>query len=384
MVCSPAVDQAGIIREAAALLGFVHCGFAALEPLPRRRFLRDWLAEGRAGEMTYLHRRFHGRLDPRQLFPWARSVVSLAYPYPPPPLPPGDWRTELRGRIAAYAFGNDYHDEIGDRLRRLATQIAGLLPGGEARAYVDTGPVLEREWGYRSGLGWFGKNTMLLDCRRGSWFFLGEIFTSLELPPAALPENHCGTCRRCLDACPTGALGDELRLDPRLCISYLTIEHRGPIPRDLRPEMGNWVFGCDLCQEACPWNPDPGDSASFERLYPRLPALLQLTPAAFRRRYHATALARTKRRGLLRNAAIALGNTGNPAAVPPLTRALSDPEAIVRGHAAWALGSIGGAQAGAALERARRREPDPGVSAEIAAALADTRDRRHRNGPISP
>lgn len=379
-----AVDQARAIREAAALLGFTRCGFAAVGPVPRERFLRNWLAEGRAGQMAYLSRRFRGRLDPRRLFSWARSVVTVAYPYPPPPPPPADWRAELRGRIAAYALGGDYHNIVGERLKRLAAQIVGLEPGGEAQAYVDTGPVLEREWGYRSGIGWFGKNTMLLERRGGSWFFLGEVFTNLELPTAPLPQEHCGTCRRCLDACPTDALGDDFRIDPRCCISYLTIEHRGSIPRGLRRQMGNWLFGCDVCQDVCPWNAEPGDPASFEWLYPRLPELLQLDAAGFRHHYGGTALARTKRRGLVRNAAIALGNSGNPDAVFPLTQALSDPEPIVRGHAAWALGRIGETAASDALERGLRRETDPWASDEITAALAECRDGAGRQCEAAP
>ncbi len=363
------MDHAAAIRGAAAEIGFARCGFAPLEPLPRERALRDWLAAGMAGEMVYMRRRFHGRLDPRRLFPWARSVVSVTYPYPAPPPPPADWRRDLRGRVAAYARGRDYHAEVGEKLRHLADRIGQLGAGVETHAYVDTGPVLEREWAARSGLGWIGKNTLLLDRGRGSWLFVGEVFTNLELPAAAMEADGCGTCRRCLNACPTGALAEGFRLDARLCISYLTIEHRGPIPRELRPKLGNWVFGCDLCQEACPWN-GAGDGADFEELYPSLPELLGLDAAGFRGRFGKSAVARAKRAGLLRNAAVALGNSGNPEAVAPLVRALGDAEAIVRGHAAWALGRLGGRHARQALEGARRRETEGSVRDEMERALS--------------
>jgi epoxyqueuosine reductase len=369
------VDSTARIRAAAAELGFAGCGFAAVEPLPRRRLLRDWLAEGRAGDMVYLRRRFHTRLDPRVLFPWARAVVSLIYPYAPPPAPPPSWRAELRGRVAAYALGADYHQTVGGRLRRLAGVIVGLGPGVRAHPYVDTGPVLEREWARRGGLGWVGRNTMLLDGRHGSWFFLAEIFTSLPLPTDAPAEERCGTCRRCLDACPTGALGEDLSIDPRVCIAYLTIEHRGPIPPPLRPRLANWIFGCDVCQEVCPWNEGAGDPRATDLLYPRLAEVLALDETGFRNRYGHTAISRAKRSGLARNAAVALGNSDNRDAVAPLAAALrEDRDAIVRAHSAWALGRLAGPSASAALERARTTEPDAGVRSEIAAALARARD----------
>jgi epoxyqueuosine reductase len=362
------MNLAPAIRDAAAALGFARCGFSSAEPLPRERFLRDWLAAGLGGEMIYLRRRFHARLDARRLVPWVRSVISLAFPYPPPPPPPADWRGELRGRVAGYARGGDYHREVGGRLRRLAACIAGLGTGIEARVYVDTGPVLEREWAARGGLGWFGKNTMILDRRLGSWFFLAEILTNLVLPDETREDDHCGSCRRCLDACPTGALADGFRLDARRCISYLTIEHRGAIPIALRPGMGNWIFGCDVCQQVCPWN-DAADPRDTDALHPRLPELLTLDATAFRARFGHTALERTKRRGLLRNAAVALGNSGNPDAVPCLIPALRDPERLVRGHAAWALGRLGGRRAREAVEGARGAESDAWVRREMEAAL---------------
>ncbi|TMB43932.1 MAG: tRNA epoxyqueuosine(34) reductase QueG [Deltaproteobacteria bacterium] len=356
-----------VAREA-RLLGFPRAGSTPLGALERGPFLERWLADGRAGEMGYLARRTAERIDPRTAFPWARSIVSLAYPYRPPPVPAGDWRAELRGRIAAYALGVDYHDRVGALLERLIERLRDVFPAARFRPYVDTGPVLEREWAARAGLGWIGKNTLLLHRSAGSYFFLAELLTDLSLDAVPLPADHCGTCTRCLTACPTGAL-EAYAMDPRRCISYLTIEHRSAIPHELRPHLANWIFGCDLCQVACPWNQAAPEASAAEALAPRLPPLLALDAAGFRARFGRTAVARTKRRGLLRNVAVALGNSGNPDAVPPLAAALGDPEALVRGHAAWALGRLGGAAARRALEGARAREPDPAVAAEIEAAL---------------
>ncbi len=358
-----------IALEARAL-GFLKTGAAPLEPLERGPFLATWLAEGKAGEMDYLARRTAERIDPRRRFPWARTVLALAYPYRPPPPPPTDWQESLRGRIAAYALGGDYHDRIKSLLGTLAARLASAFPGARFHAYVDTGPVLEREWAARAGLGWIGRNTLLLRRGVGSYFFLAELFTDLEVEPLPLVADHCGTCTRCVTACPTGALDGGYAMDPRRCLSYLTIEHRSAIPAALRPLLGNWIFGCDLCQEACPWNEDARNPAGAEELAPHLPELLALDAAGFRARFGRTAVRRAKRRGLLRNVAVALGNSGNPAAVPALVGALADPEPLVRGHAAWALGRLGGSTARRALECASRREPEAEAAAEIAAARA--------------
>ncbi len=236
---------------------------------------------------------------------------------------------------------------------------------------MDTGALLEREWAVRGGLGWFGKNTMLLSTRRGSWFFLAELVTDLVLAPDPPTADHCGSCTRCLAACPTEALRDGLVLDARRCISYLTIEHRGPIPRALRPALEQWIFGCDVCQEVCPWNePAPPDEAVAAWQQPSLVDLLALDEAGFRARFAHTPLSRAKRRGLLRNVAVVLGNTGNPAAVPALAAALDDAEPLVRGHAAWALGAIGGRAARTTLEHRRGGDPEAAVNEEIELALA--------------
>ncbi len=361
------------IRAQAAVLGFTLCGFTRLSPLPRERFFSDWLAGGYAGEMSYLARKPERRLNPAIPFPQARSVICLGYPYAPPRLPAIDWRRELRGRIAAYTVGADYHEVIKSKLMTLVRFLAELHPDLWARPYVDTGPLLEREWAYRSGLGWFGKNTMLLHKQAGSWFFLAEILVSLDLEGEGIPRAHCGTCTRCLSSCPTGALAEGYVLKAPLCISYLTIEHKGPIPHELRPKLGNWIFGCDVCQEVCPWNEkfgQPRDDLGKE-LFPSLPALLALDEAGFRARFGRSAVRRTKRRGLLRNVAIALGNSENPEAITPLRAALHDPEPLVRGHAAWALGRLAESEARTALQQHLTYEADAQVRAEILAALGE-------------
>lgn len=359
------------IRDHASRLGFTLCGFTRLAPLPREQFFTNWLAQGHAGEMSYLAREPQRRFNPAIPFPEAQSVICLGYPYAPPRVPTLDWRKELRGRIAAYAAGPDYHEVIGEKLRHLIDVLTELRPGIWARPYVDTGPLLEREWAYRSGVGWFGKNTMLLHKGVGSWFFLAEILVNLELEGEGIPSAHCGTCTRCLSDCPTGALEEGYTLKAPLCISYLTIEHRGPIPHELRPKLGNWIFGCDVCQEVCPWNEKfarPRDEL-VEMLFPSLPELLTLDDAAFRARFRASALWRTKRRGLLRNVAVALGNSGNPQAITPLSTALHDPEPLVRGHAAWALGQFAEQAARSALLQRFADEQDEYVRTELRSVL---------------
>jgi epoxyqueuosine reductase len=362
-----ATREETIATEARAI-GFARVGCAALGPLPRAAFMAAWLAEGRAGDMAYLPKRAPERLDARRAFPWARAVVSVAYPYRPPPPPAEDWRRSLVGRIAAYARGADYHDHVLALCDQLAARLATHFPRARFLTYVDTGPIVEREWAMRAGIGWIGKNTLVLERSAGSYFFLAELVTDLELDDAPPPADHCGTCTRCMAACPTGALDVAYRMEPRRCLSYLTIEHRGPIPVELRPHLDNWIFGCDLCQTACPWNGGATEPDAW--LTPHLPSLMSLDDDGFRSRFGRTAVVRAKRRGLLRNVAVALGNSGNPDAVPPLVPALEDTEPLVRGHAAWALGRLASPAARRALERARARESDPTVASEIAAALA--------------
>jgi epoxyqueuosine reductase len=279
----------------------------------------------------------------------------------------------MRGRIAAYALGFDYHDVVLKKARLVADTLKAEGPETITRVYVDTGPVFEREWAAEARLGWFGRNTNLINRYGGSYFFLAEVFTDIEFEGPSEPyRDHCGSCRQCLDLCPTQALADGFKLEPRLCISYLTIEHRGPIPKELRGRLGNWIFGCDVCQEVCPWNGDATRAATVNfDLAPSLADLMRLDESAFRQRYGKTAIKRTKRRGLLRNATIALGNSGNPAAVPILAHALkNEPETLVRAHSAWALGRFDNVDARDALDAARTREPDPQVRVEIEDALS--------------
>lgn len=364
-------DLKTAVRAAAAAAGFDLCGVAAAGAPPHGDFFRAWLARGNAAGMDYLERGAAKRLDPTLVLPGVRSILALGIRYTPPPPPPSDWRATLRGRIASYTAGRDYHDELRKRLKRLAAQLRELVPDVGHRIYVDSGPVLERDWAMQAGLGWYGRNTNLLHKQHGSWFFLAEVLTTLELEPDAPVADHCGTCTTCLVHCPTQALGPGYELDARRCISYWTIEHRGAIPAAMRAGLGNWIFGCDVCQEVCPWNAKMRPpSAPDERLTPFLPDLLGLDEDGFRERFRGSAVKRARRAGLARNVAVALGNSANPEAVPALARALAtDPAPLVRGHAAWALGCIGGAVARAALERSRHDE-DEFTAAEIAAALA--------------
>jgi epoxyqueuosine reductase len=360
-----------IVTAAAHEQGFVLVGFAPLHRLDNReKFFNRWLAEGRQGEMGWLGRDPERRFDPRRIDPRLRSVVSLGYPYAAPAIPHIDWRAALRGRIAAYALGPDYHDTVLARAHAVVERLKGQRPEAVTRAYVDTGAVFEREWAAEARTGWFGRNTNLLNRHHGSYFFLAEIFTDAEFEPSGEPyREHCGSCRQCLDLCPTGALAEGYVIEPRVCISYLTIEHRGPIPVALRSKLGNWIFGCDICQEVCPWNVN-GEAVPDDALMPFLPELMALDDDGFRRRFGNSAVARTRRRGLLRNAAVVLGNSGNRDAIPVLARSLGEEtEPLVRSHAAWALGRLGGRSARMALERRRKAEIDSEVGAEIAAAL---------------
>jgi epoxyqueuosine reductase len=318
------------------------------------------------------------------------SVVVLAQNYYQEDSPgiPGDLS---RGVVARYARGEDYHDVLKDRLRELLGWLRQEAPGrGLAEnvrglAYVDTGPILERDLAQRAGLGWFGKNTMILHSRRGSYLFLGLLLLDLPLPAdPPFEADRCGTCRACLDSCPTGALlgRDENGapvMDARRCISYLTIELKGPIPRELRRSLGNRIFGCDICQEVCPWNrrfarptTEPAYQAGADTDGPGLMELMGLSEEEFASRFSGSPVKRAKRRGLLRNVAVALGNWGSPEAVPALARALDDPEPLIRGHAAWALGRLGLEEAEEANEALRAGlgvEEDPWVIEEFELAL---------------
>jgi len=364
------------IREEALSLGFGAVGFAAASESPHAGRLTAWLEAGHHGTMRWMARDPARRSDPRAVLPRAGTVVSVSIPYYRGDWPAGTGDDAPRGRIARYAWGRDYHKRIRRRLKLLARAILAQCPDARWLAYVDTGPMLDRAWAERAGIGWIGKNTNVILQGRGSWSFLGEILTDLELEPDPPARNHCGTCARCIDACPTRAIVGPYQLDARRCISYLTIEHRGAIPLELRPAIGTRIFGCDDCQEACPWNrfavktEDPEFLGRPGQETPELIPLLSLDEESFRARYQGTAVLRAKRSGFVRNVAVALGNLGDRRSVGPLARALSeDPEPVVRGHAAWALGRIGGEEARVALGAAQSNEPSEEVMTEIHAAL---------------
>ncbi len=336
------------LKEAARHLGFDLLGVApASLPPAHLQAYREWLARGEHGEMAYMARpdRVARREDPARILPGVRSVLCVAVNYYPGPSPePPDHR--LRGRVSAYAWGMDYHDWVLPRLEELAAVVRDET-GGEIRyrAYVDTGPVLERAFAARAGLGFIGKNTCLIHPRLGSWLFLGELLVDAMLPPTGPPlPSRCGTCTRCLEACPTGALVAPYRLDARRCISYLTIEYKGPIPLELRPLMGNWIYGCDLCQRVCPWQrfARPTEAGAFraaspDRAVPPLLELIELDEAGFRERFAESPIRRIGRGRLLRNVAVALGNLGDRRARSALVRAAEDPDPLVQEHAVWAL-----------------------------------------------
>jgi epoxyqueuosine reductase len=333
------------IKAEAHALGFELAGVARATEADGFARLERWLEHGYAGEMAYLHRRREARRHPASILPDVRSVVMVGMNYNPA-TPPAT-ATPHAARVARYALGRDYHEVLWEKLNELLRRVQALAPGCRGRGVVDTAPLLERDFARRAGLGWFGKNTMLLNKRLGSYFFLGALLLDQELP-ADPPHTaaHCGTCTACLDACPTGAFPEPGVLDARRCISYLTIELRGPIPQEWRPLLGDWVFGCDICQEVCPWNrkappaAEPAFAPRDDLVAPDLTELLRLTEAEFRRRFRGTALLRARRAGLLRNAALALGNRGDPAALPALRQALDDPDPVVSEAARWAIERI--------------------------------------------
>ncbi|MDE2180563.1 MAG: tRNA epoxyqueuosine(34) reductase QueG [candidate division NC10 bacterium] len=364
------------IKAEAHRLRFELVGISPVSDPPHEQLFADWLQEGYGGEMAYMARTEQARRHPDTWLPWARSVVSVAVNYYTA-FPRETHHTGVpRGWISRYAWGDDYHTILESRLHALLGWIRNTVGEEvEGKVYVDTGPVLEREFAVRAGIGWIGKNTLLISPKHGSYFFLGELFLSLELPADQPIRNRCGSCDLCLKACPTDAFVGPYRLDARRCISYLTIELKGSIPTEMRPLIGDHVFGCDICQEVCPYNVNIGTSKEpafqpREGLHaPELIPLLALDDEPFRSRFKGSPIKRPKRRGLLRNVAVALGNLGSEESVPALATVLSDPEPLVRSHAAWALGRIGTTEAHAALDEARARETDPDVQTEIAQAL---------------
>ncbi|HUG20481.1 MAG TPA: tRNA epoxyqueuosine(34) reductase QueG [Planctomycetaceae bacterium] len=369
------LSLAETLKQRARDLGFDLVGIApAVTPagLPR---LEDWIDAGRAGEMKYIPNRREAYTHPEYVLSEARSVIMLAMNY----------RTEepletksVEMRISRYAWGaGDYHDLLRERLKQVAGLLHEIAPGCRTRCIVDTAPLLERDFARLAGLGWFGKNTMLLNKQIGSWFFLGAILTDVQLPPDAPHETaHCGTCTRCLDVCPTDAFPEAGVLDARRCISYLTIELRDrPIPLDLRTGMQNWGFGCDLCQDVCPWNSKAPISteASFAPQSEMNPAnateLLGLSEEQFRERFKKTPLARPGRAGILRNAAIVLGNSGDRSYLSSLYAAIHDEHPLVRGAAVWAISQLGSIDDREQLQSLQQVENNAEVLSEIQFAI---------------
>jgi epoxyqueuosine reductase len=332
------------VKTMARAAGFDLVGIASAAAPPELVHFADWIARGYAGEMAYLTSQVRRRSDLRAALPWARSVVCLGLQYDTP-VPYSTEAGAGSGWIARYAWGDDYHEVMASLLERLAAELQRALGPLRSRVYADTGPLVERAYAAAAGLGAWGKNTCLLHPEHGSWFFLGEIVTDIELTPDAPRTDMCGTCTACLDACPTGALPRPYVLDATRCISYLTIELKGELPEDRRAGVGRHVFGCDICQDVCPWNRKRRHSAGapFEArpglLAPDLAELtaLVLDEAAFRERFRKSAVKRTRRRGLLRNLAVALGNSRHPARQRVLERLAADEDPLVQEHARWAL-----------------------------------------------
>jgi epoxyqueuosine reductase len=335
-----------------------------------RAGLAEFLAQGLHGDMDWLAARPEQRGDPRTLWPEVRAVVMLGINYGPAHHPMAVLAQADRGAISVYAKGDDYHEVIKKRLKALARWLIARA-GGDAKVFVDTAAVMEKPLAAAAGLGWQGKHTNLVSREFGSWLFLGALFTTIELPADAAEADHCGTCSACLDVCPTAAFPAPYRLDARRCISYLTIEHKGPIPRDLRPAMGNRIYGCDDCLAVCPWNKFAREGheaklvARADLEAPALAELLQLDVAGFRKRFAKTAIKRTGRDRFVRNVLIAIGNSGDRALVVHVERLLADPAGIVRGAAVWALARLVPPATFMALaERYGARESDPSVLAE--------------------
>jgi epoxyqueuosine reductase len=319
------------IKRRAWELGFDLVGIASADPSRHRDYLRRWLDDGQAGEMDYLARRFDERTNPTTYLPGARSVICVALNYYTPLEEVPEREGTHHGRVARYALGDDYHERMKHRLYDLADWLRDTAPGAETRCGVDTAPVMEKELASRAGIGWVGKNTCVINPAAGSWLLLGEVLTTLDLPTDEPITDHCGTCTRCIDACPTGAITGPYQLDARQCISYLTIEHRGEIDPELQPKMGDWLYGCDVCQDVCPWN-TKAPAATDPALTPRFPTgsldvrrVLDWTSDAYRGALKGSAMKRVKLPILQRNARIVARNAPSPRSTggPPAVRVLT-------------------------------------------------------------
>jgi len=362
--------------SAARQYGFDTVGVTRPDSIPQAaERLRHFLAEGAHGDMDWMETTAARRGAPRALWPQVRSVIMLGLNYghgPDDPL--AILKRRERGAISVYAQADDYHDVIKPRLKALAGWLIAHA-GGDAKVFVDTAAVMEKPLAAAAGLGWQGKHTNLVSREHGSWLFLGAIFTTLELPPDRPDDDHCGTCRACLDICPTGAFPAPYRLDARRCISYLTIEHKGPIPRDLRPLIGNRIYGCDDCLAVCPWNKfaragrEAKLAARAALRAPQLAELARLDDAGFRALFTKSAVKRIGRARFLRNVLIAIGNSGDPTLASAAERLLADASPLVRGAAVWALGRLDRPRLALCAEKRCGAESDPHVIAEWAAVL---------------
>lgn len=368
------------VRRRAGSLGFELVGFTTPDPPSHLGTYQLWLQRGHHGQMGYMaseHSRA-ARADPTMLLPGCGTILVLGARYSPPDRQPVD--THGGGKVAAYAVGDDYHDILIPRLEQLAEVIQEITGRSIAwRSYTDTGPILEREIAQRAGLGWIGKNTMLINPLVGSYFFLAELLLDIELPPdEPVRTDHCGSCTRCIEACPTGCIRPDRTIEAPRCISYLTIELRGDIPTALRGEMQDWLFGCDVCQQVCPWNQRFATKTDEPAFQPRaairelgLPGYLELDQEEYRRLFKGSPIKRAKRHGLTRNAAVVAGNLKDSRTVHQLTDLLlSQPDRTLRSHAAWALGCIGTEVARQTLQEALNKEDDAQVRTEIELALA--------------
>jgi epoxyqueuosine reductase len=361
-----------IVRAQAKALGFDAVRITGAEAVRGSGArLAQFLAEGLHGSMTWMADRSHWRADPRAMWPAARSAILLGVNYGPERDPMAALARRDRGAISAYAQGDDYHDVVKKKLKALGGFIHQRF-GADVKVFVDTAPVMEKPLAARAGLGWQGKHTNLVSRQFGSWLFLGSVFTTLELPADTPETDHCGNCHACLDVCPTSAFPAPYRLDARRCISYLTIEHKGPIPHEFRAAMGNRIYGCDDCLAVCPWNKF-ARAAAEQKLQardaltaPALADLAVLDDAAFRALFAKSPVKRIGRDRFLRNVMIAIGNSADGALAPVAQRALDDASPLVRGAAVWALSRLLGEKDFAGLARERGDDPDPDVRAEWA------------------
>ena len=339
-------ELAGRLREQALAEGFAEMGICAPDAIPEAAGrLEGFVAAGHHGEMRWLEERMAWRGNPAALWPAARSVIMLAEPYTPEDDPLAVLGMPDRGAISVYARGRDYHDLVKKRLKRLGRWLVAET-GAEIKVFVDTAPVMEKPLGQAAGLGWQGKHTNLLGRNLGNWFFLAAIFTTLDLPRDAPEREHCGSCRACLDICPTGAFPAPFRLDARRCISYLTIEHAGPVDEALRPALGNRIYGCDDCLAVCPWNKfaqaarDTGYAGRAEQMRPRLAELAALDDAGFREVFSGSPIKRIGRNRFVRNVLYAIGNSGEPGLAAAAARLTGDADPVVADAARWALARL--------------------------------------------